>query len=119
MTGFHLHRSALSKLYRKHGIKRRKPNTVYLRAMRQQKKLDEERLAFAHKLGEILLAKASIIYVDETTVNSFMRLSRTYSYYDWPVSQTLNMSRLGGLTIYGGIGVCLRHAVFTIGKTTN
>ena len=58
------------------------------------------------------------MYIDETTVNTFMRPSRVWSYADRPVDHVLPSKRLG-LTIYGAIGHCLRGPVFMTGGTTN
>ena len=57
--------------------------------------------------------------MDETTVNSNMRLSKVWSYSDKPVKTIIGTKRLGGITIYGGIGNCLKTPVFTLGTSTN
>ena len=57
--------------------------------------------------------------MDETTVNSHMRLSKAWSYADKPVKTLIGRKRYGGVTIYGAIGNCLKKPVFMLGESTN
>ena len=86
--------------------------------MKRQSQLDTERFKYAQKLNECILAGRNLIYIDETTVNSNMRLDRVWQYEDKPVDIVLG-KRIGGLTIYGAIGNCLKAPVFTLGASTN
>ena len=57
--------------------------------------------------------------MDETTVNSHMRLRKAWSYADKPVNTLIGRKRYGGTTIYGAIGNCLKNPVFMLGESTN
>ena len=57
--------------------------------------------------------------MDETTVNSYLRLSKALSYVDKPVKTIVGRRRYGGVTIYGAIGNCLKKPVFMLGESTN
>ena len=57
--------------------------------------------------------------MDETTVNSHMRLRKAWSNADKPVNTLIGRKRYGGITIYGAIGNCLKSPVFMLGESKN
>ena len=61
---------------------------------------------------------APIIYMDETSVNTWIRKQKTWQRRDEPVQVTINPKRVS-VTIYGAIGNCLTKPVFMIGDSTN
>ena len=70
-------------------------------------------------LARLITQNASVIYVDETTFNFHQRNSRTWSYSDERVQLPVSNTRHSGVTLYGAIGECLKHPVFTTGESTN
>jgi chromosome condensin MukBEF complex kleisin-like MukF subunit len=80
--------------------------------------VDTERLKYAQKLNECILAGRNLNYIHETTLNSNMRLDRVWQYEDKPVDIVLG-KRIGGLTIYGAICNYLKAPVFTLDASTN
>ena len=43
-----------------------------------------------------------------------MRTTKYWQYCDKPVKQLIDSKRIGGVTIYGAIGTCLRNPVFVL-----
>jgi hypothetical protein len=81
--------------------------------------LQAMRRRFAARLSRYLLEGRDIIYCDESTVNNHIRSSKCWQYVDKPVKQILDKKRIGSVTIYGAIGLCLMKPVFELGTSTN
>ena len=64
----------LRRLYRKIGIRYLKPQRVFLLSNERKEELHEERIDYALRLAALIRDKANIIYVDETTFNSTLRV---------------------------------------------
>ncbi len=56
-------------------------------------------------LARRILNKENIVFIDETSVNMWMRIRMTYSTREEPVKLPLNKIRGQGVTIFGAIGV--------------
>ena len=78
-----------------------------------------KRRSFAKKLHKLIKEGANIIYADESTVNNHIRTAKCWQYCDKPVKQLIDKKRIGGVTIYGAIGNCLRQPTFVLGASTN
>ena len=74
---------------------------------------------FAVELARRILNKENIVFIDETSVNMWMRIRMTYSTREEPVKLPLNKIRGQGVTIYGAIGTQLPEFVHMIANTTN
>ena len=57
----------LQRFYVANGVKYLRNKEVFTKALRNRRELDEERKGFALFIGNLLAAKRSLIYVDETT----------------------------------------------------
>ena len=71
-TYIDIHR--LRRLYKKIGIRYLKPQRVFLLTDERKEELKEERIDYALRLAALIRDKANIIYVDETTFNSTLRV---------------------------------------------
>ena len=70
-------------------------------------------------LASLVVEGAPIIYIDETSVNIWMRKSKCWQPMDSPVQVPLNSKRHKGITIYGAIGHCLTKPAMMLGESTN
>lgn len=82
-------------------------------------KLQPLRVACAKLIGALQQAGHPLIYMDETTLNSWLTKSRSWSYARTPVLGALNAPYFS-TTIYGALGSCLENnATFMSGRSTN
>ena len=107
---------ALYAFYKRHSIKFYAVSTVYHAAFK--KTFVEQRLQFAAKLTQMIFEKRSIVYFDESSFNSWMRPSHTWSTKQDPVKMVINENRFGGVTVYGAISPFLRRFVYMLGAST-
>ena len=83
--------------------------------------LDAKRRDFAVLLGNILLQKKPLIYIDETAFQTWSTKQKSWSVRDKPNEHALNTQR-HAVTVFGAIASknCLtKRAIFTMGKSTN
>ena len=109
----------LGTIYKRLGIRNRRPDQVYIKSRADQLTLKSKRRSFAKKLKEHIDKGHAIIFADETTVDNHIRTAKCWSYANKPIKQILEKKRYGGVTIFGAIGYCLNKPVFTLGKSTN
>ena len=96
----------------KHQIKFGKPNKVYTSALMKCELLALERRSYAAELANVMKDKLPIIYVDETTFNTWLRPSKVWQAADEYMEIPLNPKRVGQCTLYGAIGWCLSEPVY-------
>lgn len=111
----------LLRLYKRHGIKFLKPQTVYLQELRKdQAELQTARMNFSLRLAAAISdSSMRTIYIDETTFNTWQRPDRSWMHADRRVRIPLDSQRVGRVTLYGAIGSGLMHPVFHFGSSTN
>mgnify|MGYP001028111991 FL=1 len=114
--GINVTRQALFALYKRNNIKFYAVSTAYHAAFKKQFK--EQRLQFAAKLTQMIYEKRSIVYFDESSFNSWMRPSHTWSTREDPVKLVLNENRFAGVTVYGAISPFLNRFVYMLGNST-
>ena len=71
-----------------------------------------ERRSYAAELANVMKDKLPIIYVDETTFNTWLRPSKVWQAADEYMEIPLNPKRVGQCTLYGAIGWCLSEPVY-------
>lgn len=78
------------------------------------------RFEFAMQLTEIAYKRRPepLIYIDETTFNTWQRNSKSWMYPETPVKLPIRSHRKS-ITLYGAIGNCLSHSVFITAGSTN
>ena len=75
------------------------------------------RVEFAVLLGNFIARDYPIIYVDETTFNSWSTKSKSWCLKGQPNKHQRN-NKYHSTTVYGGIGDCLEHPVYLLGTST-
>ena len=78
-----------------HQITFGKPNKVYTSALMKSDSLALERRSYAAELANVLKNKLPIIYVDETTFNTWLRPSKVWQIADDVMEIPLNPKRVG------------------------
>jgi len=117
--GLRIHATTLWNYYQKHDIKFR--TTQYKYRFIADDAWQRTKLDFCYRLGALMLEYKPIVYVDETSVNSWYYRNRTFraSKND---STRIRMPKVkySGTTIYGAMGYCLeRGTCFHIAQSTN
>lgn len=76
------------------------------------------RVEFAKMMGNLIQRATPIIYMDETTFNSF-----TIKKKSWSTREHINLHHIDNkwftVTVYGAIGSCLTEPVYMFGQSTN
>ena len=90
---------------------------MYRSALQRRAGLERERTAYAQVLASVLARKKPVIYMDETTMNTFCRKNKSWGYGDQPIEVVINAKRLS-LTLFAAIGHALRAPVYMIAKKT-
>ena len=108
----------LRRFYVEHGIRFRQAKHVYKTSIIRQDYLDRERKKFAEVLGNLVLKGKPIVYIDETTFNTWMFKSKSRSSRVAPNLHGLNDERYA-ITVYGAVGWPLRKPVYFLAKSTN
>ena len=73
---------------------------------------------YAIKLKEFIDGDKPLIYVDESSFNTWKKMNKTWAPKHNIIHLPLQNTRRKGVTVYGAIGACLRKAVFIGGETT-
>jgi hypothetical protein len=92
--------------------------SVYRQEMARTGELVEKRQVFAKLLATLVDANKPLIYVDETTFNTWQMKAKSWSKRDQPLYHARNSKRIT-VTVYGAIGHCLQRPVFRLGCSTN
>ena len=108
---------ALSLFYRKHKVKRYVVGYKYQQEERMVDEADIQR--YTLDLARRIVKGEKIIYMDESSVNLWMKNRQTWCNYSRPVRMQLNKFRGNGITVFGAIGSCLPKAVFMQSHTTS
>lgn len=111
--------TSLRNFYLKNHVKFGKPNKVYTSAIIKKDQLAFERRSYAATLAGVMKDKLPIIYVDETTFNTWLRPAKVWQFANEVMEIPLNPKRVGQCTLYGAIGWCLSEPVFQISRSTN
>ena len=75
------------------GIKYSRPQIVFTSYIKKRDVIDNQRKEFSKILSKILNANEPIIYVDETTFNTWTRRTKTWQKPSQPVDVYLNPKR--------------------------
>ena len=75
------------------GIKYSRPQIVFTSFIKKRAVIDNQRIEFSKILSKILNANEPIIYVDETTFNTWTRRTKTWQKPSQPVEVYLNPKR--------------------------
>ena len=75
------------------GIKYSRPQIVFTSYIKKRDVIDNQRKEFSKILSKILNANEPIIYVDETTFNTWTRRAKTWQKPSQPVEVYLNPKR--------------------------
>ena len=75
------------------GIKYSRPQIVFTSYIKKRAVIDNQRKEFSKILSKILNANEPIIYVDETTFNTWTRRTKTWQKPSQPVDVYLNPKR--------------------------
>ena len=92
---------------------------VYSQALLDVNGLAQQRRDFARLLGELINDGVPIVYIDETTFNTWLRKTHSWQRPLQKVHIKLNPKRIGECTLYGAIGACMELPVYYVGKSTN
>lgn len=78
-------------------------------------------MLFAQDIAEHIVHDRPIIYFDETTLNSWCAIKKTWYFKDQKFIVPVNSDRGKNFTIYGSVGACLinQHSYFEIHDKTN
>jgi hypothetical protein len=108
----------LWEFYKANGVEWKTGKAIYRKEQKEQKRLKQERFAFARLLSKLLDENVPIIFMDETTVNTWQMKTKSWSTKNDIVYHTRPSTRLG-VTVFGAIGNCLKKAMFMTAKSTN
>lgn len=86
--------------------------------MQRSNQIKLERQKFAKIIANLISRRKPLIYVDETTFNSWSIKDKSWSISKEQVLHARNNKRLS-TTVYGAIGDCLKKPVFKLGQSTN
>jgi hypothetical protein len=77
---FNIHISAptLLSFYKRNGISYTKPEMFYGSELGRELQLKQEREAFALRLGKIIVSGQPLIYIDETSFNSWVKQKKVW-----------------------------------------
>ena len=92
---------------------------VYAQSLLDMNGLAQKRREFARQLAELIIDDTPIVYVDETTFNTWLRKTHSWQRPLEKVTIKLNPRRIGECTLYGAIGACMARPVYYVGKSTN
>ena len=113
--------STIRYIYHKAGIR-------YIRAAKEYHRKEvialgssnEPQKEFARKLAKLRKDKAKyVIYIDETSFNSWEVPKKTWACPSKPISIRLNKRRGKGVTIYGAIGEAVNGVLHMVSRSTN
>jgi hypothetical protein len=114
----HISKSSIYKLYESHQVKYKKNGMCYRQSLHNEDRLEVERTAFAVALAEAVVGNRRYIYVDETSLNSWVYQNRSWSVVNSRNVLPINTKRYS-TTIYGAISTSLKVPTFHFHKGTN
>lgn len=110
--------STLRKFYKQNGITYK--NVQYIRRHNQDAEWFTSRFAFCRQLSEVIYTNKHVIYFDETTVNSWINVKKTWAMAGLPLVSGVSRTRFSNTTIIGAIGKCLPGGlIYEIASSTN
>jgi len=93
-------------LYKKHGISYRATGYMHYNGF---KVTEQERLEYAQMLKRVIDSEKPVIYVDESSFNTWNRInSKTWAPKHNVINMPINNTRGKSVTVYGAIGTCLK-----------
>ena len=110
--------NTLWEFYKEKGILWKTGKAIYRQESAMAPRLQKERFAFARLLTKLLDAKMPMIFMDETTVNTWQIKTKSWSTRTNIVFHKRPSTRIG-ITVFGAIGNCLKKPVFRTAKSTN
>lgn len=108
---------ALFYFYKKNGIKNYKSTTTYGPGCSPQR--TELRDRFALKLAQMVSSGQTVVYMDESSFNAWLRRTKTWFHAKQPVKLVVNSFRGQGITVFGAIGEQMVRPVFMTATGTN
>lgn len=118
LWGFAISADQLRRFYKLHGVKYVTGKPTYHAEVVHRNRLDGERLKFATFMGNVLRLSKPLIYMDETTFNSWQLKPRSWQHPDHRNLHVRPGAR-HSVTVYGAIGLPLTAPVFSFGGSTN
>lgn len=100
------------------GVKYRTGKAVYRSETQRSDEVLRNRKVFAKLIGNLIVLRRPLIYVDETTYNTWQMKAKSWSSSESPNLHARNNKRWN-TTVYGAVGECLAYPVFMLGNTTN
>ena len=91
---------------------------VYLNFQKNRQSIVAQRKGFARQLTALVDSGQPVIFLDETSFNSWAHYSKVWQSVLRPVEVVINPKR-AAITVYGAIGHGLQSPVFTTGVSTN
>ena len=110
--------NTLWEFYKERGIQWKTGKAIYRAESAMKPRLQQERYAFARLLAKLIEEKKHIIFMDETTVNTWQIKTKSWSSKTDIVEHKRPSTRIG-ITVFGAIGNCLKNPVFRTAKSTN
>jgi len=108
----------LWEFYRANGIAWKTGKAIYRKEKSLEKTLQKERFVFARILAKLIEEKVPLIYMDETTFNTWQMKTKSWSSKSDIVYHHRPSTRLG-ITVFGAIGNCLKKPMFMTARSTN
>ena len=118
LWGFAISADQLRKYYVRHGVKYVTGKPTYHAEVVHKARLDAERVKFATFMGNILRLSKPLIYMDETTFNSWQLKPRSWQ-HPGHRNQHVRPGARHCVTVFGAIGLPLTEAVFSFADSTN
>ena len=100
------------------GIKYTIADKTYFLTDQRKEELWDQRKDYAVELAQYIQTGQHFVFVDETTFNTHLKLTRTWQRKGSRISLE-NAKRIGKCTLYGAIGTCFDGPVYYTGESTN
>ena len=108
----------LWEFYRANDIAWKTGKAIYRKEKSLEKTLQKERLVFSRIIAKLIEEKVPLIYMDETTFNTWQMKTKSWSSKSDIVYHHRPSTRLG-ITVFGAIGKCLKKPMFMTARSTN
>ena len=119
LFGESLGRTTLQRFYKSHDISFRSCKSVYRTYLTRQPQLEAQRKEFAVTLGNVVAQKLPLIYMDESSFNSFVIKPKSWSAKD-QVNVHHRDNKRFSVTVFGAIGHPIEGLLFVmLARSTN
>lgn len=116
--GLNISHQTLWEFYKHNDVKFSTGTAIYRKEKTRSAEIKGKRIAFAQLIANLMKQNKPVIFQDETTFTSWMLKAKSWSPAGDPIQHPRNSKRFA-CTVYGAIGNCLTHGVFTLGQSTN